>query len=120
LPIEVIGAPTLRDPDGLAMSSRNQYLRLDERARAASLQRSIQAVITAIRAGRRDFDAVCTAESAKLLAEGFRPQYLVVRNVDLTIPGTASTGDPPELVVLAAAWLGATRLIDNTRVLLAH
>ena len=113
MPIEIVGAATLRDPDGLAMSSRNQYLQPDERARAPALQRSIRSVIAAVRAGRRDFDAVCAAEIAKLTAEGFRPQYLVVRNTDLTPPDERSS----ELVVLAAAWLGMTRLIDNTRFL---
>ena len=109
MPIEIVGAPTLRDADGLAMSSRNQYLQPDERTRAPGLHRAEQAVIAAARAGRRDFDAVCTAELAQLQIQGFRPQYLVVRNRDLTMPDAASR----ELVVLAAAWLGATRLIDN-------
>jgi pantoate--beta-alanine ligase len=109
MPIEIVGAPTLREPDGLAMSSRNQYLQPDERARASALYRSLQAVAAALRSGRRDFDAVCRAERARLEIEGFRPQYLVVRGMDLEPPRADAAG----WIVLAAAWLGATRLIDN-------
>jgi len=111
LPIRVLGAPTLREPGGLAMSSRNQYLQGDERGRAAGLNAALRAVIDAVKAGHRDFDAVCQAQLQRLTQAGFRPQYLVVRRADLGTPD----GSERELVVLGAAWLGATRLIDNLR-----
>ena len=111
MPLQVTGAPTLRDPDGLAMSSRNQYLEADERARAAGLNRALLAVVEAVRAGRRDFDEICAAGVADLASQGFRPQYLAVRNRDLMPPDAAGR----EWVVLGAAWLGKTRLIDNVQ-----
>lgn len=113
MPVKVLGAPTHREQDGLAMSSRNQYLTPDERARAATLYQTITDVARDIENGRRDFDNLCDWASARLAESGFRPHYVEVRDTeDLRKPDEQSR----ELVVLAAAQLGRARLIDNVRV----
>ena len=112
--IAIIGHPTARDDDGLAMSSRNQYLNAEERARAPAVHASLQAVAAGLRAGRRDLESLCAEASATLRQQGFVPQYLEVRTPALDVP-IASTRD---FVVLVAAVLGTTRLIDNLRVTL--
>ncbi len=112
LPIRIEGAPTLRAADGLALSSRNQYLTGDERAHAARLYAALQVAAEALRSGRRDFEAIGAEQLAALAGQGFRPQYLVIRKPDLALP----TGEVRHFRVLAAAWMGATRLIDNIQV----
>ena len=108
-PVELVAAPILREADGLAMSSRNQYLSASERPVAAGIQRCLQAMRESMRAGvPRDQVEV---DAAKRLAdEGFEVDYAVVRRPDLTEPG-AGEGGPR--VALVAAKLGRTRLIDN-------
>lgn len=109
-PVRVVGAPTVREPDGLAMSSRNRYLTPEERARAPVLYRTLQATVERVRSGVRDLAAVESEAMAALEAAGFRPEYVSVRRAgDLAPPGP----DDRALVVLAAAHLGAARLIDN-------
>lgn len=112
--IAIVGHPTARDDDGLAMSSRNQYLNAEERARAPAVHASLQAVAAGLRAGRRDLESLCDEACATLRQQGFVPQYLEVRTPALDSP-IASTRD---FVVLVAAVLGTTRLIDNLRVTL--
>ncbi len=113
MPVKVIGAPTHREEDGLAMSSRNQYLTESERALAPQLFATIEDVAREIREGRRDFEDLCEWALARLAQAGFRPHYLEVRDVsDLRKADAQST----ELVVLVAAQLGRARLIDNVRV----
>ncbi|MGQ4659093.1 pantoate--beta-alanine ligase [Lysobacter sp. F6437] len=108
-PVELVAAPILREADGLAMSSRNQYLSTSERPVAAGIQRCLQAMREASQAGMPP--ARVEAEAAKRLAgEGFEVDYAVVRRPDLTEPG--SDEDGPR-VALVAAKLGRTRLIDN-------
>jgi len=107
--VRIVGVPTCRAADGLALSSRNQYLSAEERARAPALHAALQAIATQLRAGRRDFDPLCAQQRARLEARGFRPQYLEVRSPDLAPP----QANAREFVVLAAAYLGTTRLIDN-------
>lgn len=110
IPIEIIGVPTIRDADGLAMSSRNAYLSADERARAATVYRELCRVREAVRAGERDFAELETTAWTALQEAGFRPDYFrIVRAQDYSDP--APTED--NLVVVAAAWLGRARLIDN-------
>lgn len=109
MPLRIVGAETLRDPDGLALSSRNQYLDARERELAPRLQAALRAIAAAIEAGRRDFEALCAEQWAQLEAAGFKPQYLEVRAPDLA-PAAAQARS---LVLLAAAYLGKTRLIDN-------
>ena len=108
-PIEILAGETLREVDGLAMSSRNQYLSAEERPRAAEIHRALQAVRSAIQAGTRR--AVVEAEArARLDAAGFEVDYVAVREPDLSEPEEGGSG---ERVALVAARLGRTRLIDN-------
>ena len=112
LGVDIVGAATVRDGDGLALSSRNQYLSAGERGRAAALHASLQAAAQALRAGRRDFDAIAAEQSEHLQTLGFTPQYFAVREPGLTMPGPQAA----RFVVLVAAYLGTTRLIDNVKV----
>jgi pantoate--beta-alanine ligase len=108
-PIELVGAPTLREADGLAMSSRNQYLSADERPRAAEIHRCLQAMRKAVQGGT----PVATVEAEahrRLEAAGFAVDYAAVRTAALGEFEGAPSG---ECVALIAARLGATRLIDN-------
>lgn len=117
MPVEIVGVPTVREADGLAMSSRNGYLPADERRRAPQVYQALRAVRNQIMndKGARDFNAAEHVGLAWLREAGLRPDYLTVRRTqDL---GSASTDDR-ELVILAAAWLGNTRLIDNLQVTL--
>jgi pantoate--beta-alanine ligase len=92
------------------MSSRNAYLGSSERIQAATLQRELAAVRNAIEAGERDVESLCAAAGRRLKMAGWRVDYIAVRDADtLQSPTTASTW----LVVLGAAWMGKTRLIDN-------
>lgn len=109
LPIEIVGVPTEREADGLAMSSRNQYLGPEERRTAAEIHATLSEIGDAIQAGRRDFAELCGLGLQRLLAAGFQPQYLEVRNPRLDPPGARDDA----FVVLVAAFLGKTRLIDN-------
>ncbi len=108
-PVEVLAGDTLREADGLAMSSRNQYLSSEERSRAPALLRSLVGVRDAMQAGRARAEAEAEAVSA-LERAGFAVDYVAVRRPGLELPGPGERGD---FVVLAAARLGATRLIDN-------
>ncbi|MBN4079030.1 pantoate--beta-alanine ligase [Beggiatoa alba] len=114
-PIEIIGMPTVREDNGLAMSSRNQYLSVDERKRAALLYQTLQQAQQKIVAGDKNFSAIQMRASEQLSQAGFRLEYVEVRRaLDLR---PATEGDQ-ELVILVAAWLGEARLIDNVCVFL--
>ncbi|WP_418319948.1 pantoate--beta-alanine ligase [Piscinibacter sakaiensis] len=109
LPIEVIGAETARADDGLALSSRNGYLDEVQRAEAVYLSRELRAIDSAVRQGRSDWASLESAAMDALSARGWRPDYVAIRRrIDL---GEPAAGDA--VVVVAAARLGATRLIDN-------
>jgi len=109
LPVEIVAGETCRADDGLALSSRNGYLSADERVEAVALSRELKGIAGALRSGRRDFAALEQAAMDALTARGWRPDYVALRRqADL---GAPAEGEP--LVVLAAARLGATRLIDN-------
>lgn len=110
IPVAVRGAPTVREADGLAMSSRNAYLTTEQRAVAPALIRVLRAVAAAVRDG---VEAAAQAEWGRreLLAAGFdKVDYIEVRNA-ATLDPVASADEPAR--VLAAAWLGRARLIDN-------
>ncbi|MGQ0530587.1 MAG: pantoate--beta-alanine ligase [Panacagrimonas sp.] len=109
LPIEILGQPTARAADGLALSSRNQYLTPDERRLAPALYRVLSEVAEALREGRRDHAALQAEAMQRLAAIGFRSQYVVIRAQDLSEP----RAERRDRVILAAAFLGTTRLIDN-------
>ena len=108
-PIEIVGADIVREANGLAMSSRNQYLSADERAQAAQISRCLTAMADAVRAGEPR-EAVEAGALQRLVEAGFDPDYAVLRRPDLTVPATGETGS---MVALIAARLGRTRLIDN-------
>jgi len=107
-PVELLPADIVREADGLAMSSRNQYLAPDERAAAPAIHRTLLAMRDAVQAGtpRADVEAGATAA---LEAAGFAVDYAVVRDRQLAEPDDGTV----ELVALVAARLGRTRLIDN-------
>jgi pantoate--beta-alanine ligase len=111
--LEVHGVPTEREHDGLAMSSRNGYLSEEQRATAPQLHQVICELKDNIMQGRRDFTAMLQAAKSKLASAGFKPDYIEIRSAEsLLHPGHEDT----HLVILAAAFLGKTRLIDNVQV----
>ncbi len=111
--VTIVDVPTSRASDGLALSSRNGYLTSDERARAPALYRSIEKAAARIESGDAAFDDITAEAMASLEQAGFRPDYFTIRNRDtLAEPGPRDR----ELVILAAAWMGRTRLIDNRTV----
>lgn len=112
-PLEIIGQPTMREADGLAMSSRNAYLSAHERSRAPALYATLQNIAGRMHAGERDFALLQAEGAAHLKAAGFVPDYFAIRRAeDLAQAGK----EDRTLVVLAAARLGQTRLIDNIQV----
>jgi len=110
LPVEIIGAPTLREPDGLALSSRNLYLSKEERARARRLYEALCACAKALRASTAIETALQDARKT-LEAAGFVPDYVEARNAETLEPIASAKESPVRLLV--AARLGTTRLIDN-------
>ena len=108
-PIEIVGGPIVREPNGLAMSSRNQYLSAQERGVAGSLHRTLRKMRDALLEGAPRAEAEAAAEAA-LAAAGFDTDYAVVRTPALTEPVDGTGG---ARVALVAARLGRTRLIDN-------
>ena len=113
LPVAVVAGETLRAGDGLALSSRNGYLSAEERAEAVRLHRNLVRAKESMVAGNRDFAALEGAAVSDLEAHGWRIDYVSVRNANTLAPATPGDSD---LVVLAAAWLGRTRLIDNIEI----
>jgi pantoate--beta-alanine ligase len=110
LPIEIVAGDTLREADGLAMSSRNGYLGAAERLQATLLHGELSALIAAVQRGECDFEALCATASRHLKMAGWRVDYVALRDADtLQAPAPDST----RLVALGAASLGSTRLIDN-------
>ena len=118
LPTDIVAAETVRADDGLALSSRNGYLSADERAEAPTLYRELRGVAAALKDdGAADIGALEHAAIERLKGRGWRPDYLSVRRrADLTSPDAAALAGGDPLVVLAAAWLGTTRLIDNLEI----
>jgi pantoate--beta-alanine ligase len=109
LPIEIVAGETTRADDGLALSSRNAYLDEAQRAEAVTLSRELKGIEAALRSGRRDLAALEAEAMQSLGARGWVPDYVAIRRrSDLAAP---SNGDA--LVVVAAARIGTTRLIDN-------
>lgn len=114
LPIEIIGAPTVRETDGLAMSSRNAYLSAAERAIAPRLHATLVAAAERLRQG--GCIAAVEQEAIAALADaGFEPDYVSIRRrSDLARPAADRPAQEDDaLMILAAAWLGRARLIDN-------
>ncbi|PTA51232.1 pantoate--beta-alanine ligase [Shewanella morhuae] len=111
LPIEIIGVDTIREDSGLAMSSRNGYLTATEKAAAPALKIAIDAMAKGIKQGE-SIDAVTEQAKASLVAAGFTPDYLEIRHAHTL---EAAQRQDQALVILAAAYIGKARLIDNLR-----
>lgn len=110
MPVEIVSVATVRDADGLALSSRNSYLNEDERRRAPGLYLALRGAAEQIVSGTANYAAIERAGITRLSASGFRPDYFSVRqagNLQLATP------EDTDLILLAAAWLGKARLIDN-------
>jgi pantoate--beta-alanine ligase len=113
MPVEIIGAPTVRDADGLAMSSRNQYLTSTERPVAPRIYATLQAAAQRLSTGDVEFASIERFGVEALTKVGMKPDYFAVRRAeDLAAPAN----DTKHLVVLTAARLGKARLIDNIQV----
>lgn len=110
LPIEIVAAETVRETDGLAMSSRNNYLDAAQRKEAPRLHHVLGSIRKAVAAGERDFHTLTAKAEQELTQNGWKVDYVSVRNRATLQLATASDA---EFVILGAAWLGKTRLIDN-------
>jgi pantoate--beta-alanine ligase len=111
--IEIVGVETVREPDGLALSSRNGYLGPDERVEAVRLSRNLKHIRREIEGGSRDYARLSEVAEADLASHGWKVDYVAVRaRASLTPP----RADERELVVLGAARVGNTRLIDNLEI----
>lgn len=113
MPIDIIGVPTCRAEDGLALSSRNGYLTAEQRAIAPALAKTLQWLKSQLHNGAGELRALEQQAKAQLTQAGFTPDYLNISN-QLTLEPATEAAEP--LVVLAAAYLGKTRLIDNIEV----
>jgi pantoate--beta-alanine ligase len=112
MPVEIVGVRTTREPDGLAMSSRNRYLTAEQRAAAPAIFAELEHARAAIESGATDLAAIARRGSEALQQAGFRPDYFEIRDAaTLEEPNAQSR----ELVVLTAARIGRARLIDNVR-----
>jgi pantoate--beta-alanine ligase len=117
LPTEIIAAETWRADDGLALSSRNGYLSEQERAEAPALYKLLNEVASEVRSGHLDIFELERHAMAKLTARGWKPDYISIRKrADLQPPSAGDLAQGAPLVVLAAAKLGVTRLIDNLEI----
>lgn len=115
LPVEIVGVPTVREEDGLAMSSRNRYLDAQQRQKAPFLYATLRGLSETIQGGSRDYKGLLAQAQNSLARYGLEPDYLSIRRQsDLA---EAQLGDH-QLVILAAAWLGGARLIDNITICL--
>ncbi len=111
IPVEIIGAPTIRESDGLAMSSRNQYLTEIERQQAPKLFECLCKIASEIKSGNKNYTELEEKAVSGLKKSGFRPEYIKICDADnLKMPKNQN------LVIIAAAWLGKARLIDNVAV----
>ncbi len=112
MPIDIIGAPTVREADGLAMSSRNQYLSPEERRLAPLIHAVLEEAVRRLREGERAYGAIEEAAASRLANAGMRPDYFAIRDsVSLQVPDAGTR----EFAVLTAVRLGKARLIDNLR-----
>ena len=111
IPVEIVGVETVREESGLALSSRNRYLTPQEKEVAAELHQALSGIAEAVKNGNDDFRQLEAKAIAHLEDKGFKTEYLSIRNA-------SNLGEPTEeeLVVLATAWLGKARLIDNIQI----
>ncbi|EGM79448.1 pantoate--beta-alanine ligase [Rheinheimera sp. A13L] len=113
MPVEIIGVPTIRAEDGLALSSRNGYLTAEQRATAPALYRTLQWMKQQLNQGFSDLRALEQQAKEQLAAAGFKADYINISNRQTLVPAADTTA---AVVILAAAALGNTRLIDNIEV----
>lgn len=114
LPVEILAHETVRDEDGLALSSRNRFLSADERAEASHLYAALQRVRDDVMGGSTDLVGIEARAAEHLRARGWDVDYVVLRRQrDLLTPEVSEVREGEPLVALAAAHLGTTRLIDN-------
>ena len=117
MPTEIVAAETYRADDGLALSSRNMYLSAEERAEAPALYRALNQVADEVRGGHLDVFQLEHKAMDELAARGWKPDYISIRKRnDLQPPNAGDLAQGEKLVVLAAAKLGTTRLIDNLEI----
>jgi pantoate--beta-alanine ligase len=117
LPTEIIAAETWRADDGLALSSRNTYLSASERSEAPTLYAELQAVAQAVRDGNLDVSMLEKKSMQRLASRGWNPDYVSIRKrINLQPPSADDLAQNEPLIVLTAAKLGATRLIDNLEI----
>jgi len=110
MPVRIVAGHTIRESDGLAMSSRNNYLSAAERERAPQLHGTLMHTAKQLISGDRDFSRLERSATLKLRNAGFKPEYVRILASDLGGPEQSAVSD---LIVLAAAWLGEARLLDN-------
>ena len=111
-PVEIEILPTVREPDGLAMSSRNAYLGPEERERALALSRALRAAESVAASGETRTEAALAAARAELEGAGIEPEYLEARDAETLTPAPSLNGRP--VLIAVAARVGPARLIDNT------
>ncbi len=112
IPVSIVGVPIVREPDGLAMSSRNSYLTPEQRVIAPRLYQALCQIRDAIQSQQMDTEAIIQAQQTHLQQAGFKLDYLALCNAETLEPAHP---DDQNLVILVAAWLGKPRLIDNLR-----
>ncbi len=112
-PVRMVSLPTVREPDGLAMSSRNQYLGTEERAAAPQLYQTLQWMAGQLRSGETDYRQLERAGIERLQQAGFRPDYLQITCLDQLDPLQKNHDCQSGVAIFAAAYLGQARLIDN-------
>ena len=111
--IDIIGAPIIRATDGLALSSRNQYLSESERQTAPILQQELQYLAKQISDNKQPLEVLLTAAHERITSAGFMIDYLEVKTTELTAVDDESINNHQVLVILVAAWLSRARLLDN-------
>jgi pantoate--beta-alanine ligase len=117
LPIEIVPAETVRDASGLALSSRNGYLNGSQRGKAAQLHAALSIAADAVKSGRSDWPTLEREAREFLAVREWQPDYVAIRrrsDLRQPLPGDSPPAEP--LIVLAAARLGGTRLIDNLEI----
>lgn len=112
MPIDIVGVPTARAHDGLALSSRNQYLSSIDRAKAATLYETLQATRDNIKTGSRQYRSLCETAKIHLNAAGFEVDYFDIRDQN-NLHLLDNNADNKKIAILMAATLGNTRLLDN-------
>ncbi|MCQ8878994.1 pantoate--beta-alanine ligase [Pseudoalteromonas shioyasakiensis] len=113
VPVQIIGVPTTREVSGLAMSSRNGYLSEQQKNTATALFKELNSCADKLLAGQRDFNSLCQQAKESLVKAGLKPDYFEIAQRDSLKNATL---DDENLVILAAAFLGEVRLIDNLQV----